>query len=123
MCKLQIATLLILTSVLGACSKVVTMNGQALSDPVAQAPVGSVSLNWDSPSANTDDTALSDLASYRIRYGSASGNYANTVDVGLSTNYTIQNLTSGTTYYFAVAALNTSGVESDLSNEVAKKAQ
>jgi fibronectin type 3 domain-containing protein len=42
------------------------------------------------------------------------------VDVGNVTAYAVTNLGVGTTYYFAVTAYNTSGVESSFSNEVSK---
>jgi hypothetical protein len=69
-------------------------------------------LSWD---ANTEP----DLAGYKVYYRTASGNYGTPIDVGNQTTYTISGLGSGT-YYFAARAYNTSGNESDFSNEVSK---
>ena len=71
----------------------------------------SVTLAWD---ANTEP----DLAGYIVHYGAASGSYTNAVDVGNTTTATVSNLVESCTYYFAVTAYNTSGLESDPSNEV-----
>ena len=39
------------------------------------------------PSINEDGTPLTDLAGYKIYYGTASGNYTNNVDAGNVTSY------------------------------------
>jgi chitinase len=79
-----------------------------------------VTLAWD---ANSE----SDLAGYKIYYGTHSGPpYSNTMNVPLtlqsfnpdSPQYTVQGLTNGVTYYFVATAYNTQDVESDYSNEV-----
>jgi len=74
---------------------------------------GTATLSWD---PNTE----SDLAGYRIHYGTASGSYTEIRDVGLVTEHTIDNLTDGQTYYFAVTASDTSNNRSGFSNEVSK---
>lgn len=79
-----------------------------------------VSLAWDAPTQNTDGSPLTDLAGYRVFYGTSSGNYSKSVYVGDTITCVISNLSSGTTYYFVVTAYDTSGNESDYSNEVAK---
>ncbi len=68
-------------------------------------------LAWD---PNTE----SDLAGYKIHYGTASGNYTVHTDVHNVTSYTVIGLTTGQTYYFAVSAYDASGNESSYSNEV-----
>ncbi len=73
--------------------------------------VQSVTLAWD---ANTE----SDLAGYIVHYGNSSGSYTNAIDVGNVTLMSVSNLVEGATYYFVVTAYNTSGLESDPSNEV-----
>ena len=88
---------------------------------VTQISTGSVTLSWTPPQQNTDGSALTDLAGYRIYYGTASRNYDNTVSIdnpGIST-YVVENL-SPDTYYFAATAVNSAGVESDFSGEAVK---
>jgi len=70
-----------------------------------------VSLEWD---PNTEP----DLEGYKLYYGSGSGNYDYTIDVGNQTSYTVTDLQAGETYYFAVTAYNTTGYESGYSNEI-----
>jgi hypothetical protein len=60
----------------------------------------------------------SDLAGYKIYYGTASGSYAVRRDVQRVTTYTLTGLAAGQTYYFATTAYDTSGDESSYSNEV-----
>ncbi len=59
-----------------------------------------------------------DLAGYRIYYGSRSGAYSYSVDLGKSTSCTISKLVEGTTYFFVATAFNTDGMESDYSPEL-----
>ena len=70
-----------------------------------------VTLAWD---ANTDPS----IAGYNIYYGGSSRSYQAVIYAGMNTTYTISNLQSGNTYYFAVTDYNTSGIESGYSNEV-----
>jgi hypothetical protein len=80
---------------------------------------GAVTINWSPPTENTDGSPLTDLSGYNIHYGTSSGNYTQTVSVsnpGIAT-YVVDNLTAGT-YYFAVGAVNSQGIESPLSAEV-----
>jgi hypothetical protein len=84
---------------------------------------GEASLSWDPPTTNTDGSPLTDLNGYIVYYGTESGNYSQSIDVGNVTTYTVINLTPGTTYYFAVTAYDTSGNESAYSNEVNKVIQ
>src|SRR6516164_2304566 len=71
----------------------------------------SVTLAWD-PSSGPN------LAGYRVHEGTSSGIYTQVLYVGNVTTATISNLTAGVTFYFAVTAYNTSGLESTYSNEV-----
>lgn len=71
---------------------------------------GSVTLAWDpNPQPN--------VAGYRVHYGGSSRGYTNVIDMGCVTNAVISNLERAR-YYFAIAAYDTAGVESDLSDEV-----
>jgi hypothetical protein len=70
-----------------------------------------VTVLWDS---NVEP----DLAGYHIAYGFAPGQYTGLVDVGNQTSYSFTTLQTGTTYYFAVRAYNSSGLLSAFSAEV-----
>lgn len=71
----------------------------------------SVQLAWG---ANTEP----DLAGYRILYGTTSGNYTRTIDVGNVTTYVVSALIANTTYYFTVVAYDQAGNVSEPSNEI-----
>ncbi|MEW6053688.1 MAG: fibronectin type III domain-containing protein [Nitrospirota bacterium] len=77
-------------------------------------------LVWKAPTANEDGTPITNLAGYRVHYGTASRSYAQKIDAGNVTTHTVTNLAEGTTYYFAVTAYNVSGQESKLSNEISR---
>jgi len=76
----------------------------------ATALASDVTLAWD---ANTE----TNLAGYKLYYGTASGVYGAPIVIGTQTTYTVTGLAPGT-YYFAVTAYNTEGLESGFSNEV-----
>ena len=81
---------------------------------------GTATPSWDAPTTNADGTPLTDLAGYKVYYGTSSHTYSQNIDVGNVTTYTLNNLTEGYTYYFAVTAYDTLRNESDYSNEVSK---
>jgi len=75
---------------------------------------GVASLSWTPPIENTDGSALTNLAGYKIYYGTTSGVYPDVItinNVGISA-YVIENLSNGQTYYFVVSAFNSDGIES-----------
>ena len=80
-------------------------------------PSGTATLYWTAPTKNSDGSALTDLAGYKVYYGTASGSYSQSIDVGKVTTYEVTNLPNGFTYYFVVTAYNQAGVESGPSNE------
>ena len=84
---------------------------------------GTASLSWSSPVKNADGTTLSDLAGYIISYGTDSGNYVQSIDVGDVTTYEVQGLASGMTYYFSVTAYDHNGNKSEYSDEGSKYVQ
>lgn len=69
-----------------------------------------VTLAW----TETDPSVVG----YKVYYGTASGSYQLSNDVGNNTTATITSLQAGTTYYFAVTAYNSTGVQSGYSNQV-----
>jgi hypothetical protein len=82
---------------------------------------GTALLSWAPPIENTDGSPLTDLAGYKIRYGTSPGNYSETEiinDPGL-TSFMIENLASAD-WYFVMTSFNSSGTESDYSTEVSK---
>lgn len=80
----------------------------------------SATLTWDTPLLNADGSALTDLAGYKVYYGTQPGNYTNTKDVGNSNTAVLNNLTTGTTYFIAITAYDINGNESIFSKEVKK---
>ena len=92
------------------------------SAPPAQSKAQSITFSWEPPTQNSDGSPISNLAGYKIHYGTSSSDYTQTVAVenaGL-TRYVVDNLPSGT-YYFAITAYNAQGLESPLSGEITAK--
>ena len=84
--------------------------------------LGSATLSWTAPTLNTDNSPLTDLAGYKIYYGTEPGHYHAVVRLdnpGITT-YVVEYLTPNT-YYFAVTAFNSAGIESRLSGEARKQ--
>lgn len=96
----------------------------AFSIQVVAAQPRSATLSWTAPTQNTDGSSLTNLAGYRIHYGTSANVLSQTIQVsnaGLTT-YVIENLSPGT-YYFAVKAYSSTGTESETSNVVSKTIQ
>lgn len=70
-----------------------------------------VTLAWNA-------NAESNLAGYRLLYGTTPGNYSLSLDAGNTTTATATGLNSGTVYYFVVVAYNSAGQTSAPSAEV-----
>ncbi|MHB1309158.1 MAG: putative Ig domain-containing protein, partial [Limisphaerales bacterium] len=82
------------------------------SAPVLVGVVGqSVTLAWDA-------SPEPEVVGYRLYWGTTSGQYTASVDVGEVTSATISGFDPGAEYYFAATALNDTGTESDYSIEV-----
>jgi hypothetical protein len=76
-------------------------------------------LSWTAPTENTNGTALTNLAGYNIYYGNSTAAMTSKIQInttGIQT-YVINNLASGS-WYFAITALNNTGVESVASSTV-----
>jgi len=94
-------------------------SGSSSSSTAAAAGPNAVSLSWLPPTENTNGSALTDLTGYTIYYGTQSQNYTSQIQVtnpGLTT-YVVDNLPPGT-YYFAVTATASNGLQSGYSPEV-----
>lgn len=77
---------------------------------------GTINLAWDS---NTE----AKLAGYKIYYGTATGTYDDSIDVGNVSTFDLTGLTKGQTYFIVVTAYDTSKHESGYSNEVSGMAR
>ncbi len=79
----------------------------------AGAANGAVTVSWTAPIRNADGTPLTDLAGFRIYWGTHEGDYPNsvTIDNPGVTTYVVDQLLPAT-YYFVVRAVNKDGVES-----------
>jgi hypothetical protein len=84
------------------------------------APSGVARLSWTIPVANTDGSALTNLAGYLIRYGTNAALFTQiSVHSAESTEAEIDNLPAGS-YYFSIAAVNAADVRSDFLEVVSK---
>lgn len=106
----------------GACSGALpnftlTLAASANCSAVFAGVPGNAALSWD-PLVNPA------LSGYRVYYGNLPNVYLQAdgqgFDVGNVTSRVVTGLTSGILYYFAVTAYDTSGRESEYSNEVSK---
>ena len=89
--------------------------------PPTSTPASSsnVTFGWQAPTENSNGTPITNLAGYKIHYGTASQQYTQVVEVSNPSlsRYVMDSLPSGT-YYFAITAYNAQGIESALSGEV-----
>ena len=79
---------------------------------------GTLTLSWTPPTESADGSQLTDLAGYRIRWGTQSGNRPNLDQVdnpGLA-SFVIEGLAPGS-YFFVVSAFDSSNNEGSMSNE------
>ena len=83
---------------------------------------GRATLSWMPPTENTDGSTLSNLAGYRIRYGTSAGSLTKTIaiDNASVTTYVVEDLAPAT-WYFAVTAVTSNGTESNNSNVANKQ--
>jgi len=72
---------------------------------------GSLLLSWN-------PIQDSRLAGYKIKYGTASGSYTQSVDVGNNTSHTLQSLTEGTRYYLVIVGYDSNRVDGAASAEI-----
>jgi len=87
------------------------------------AMAGEATVSWTAPTQYEDGSSLptNQIQSYKVYYGQTSGGpygFSITVGGGLTTA-TITDLTAGT-WYFVATTVATNGLESALSNQVAK---
>jgi fibronectin type 3 domain-containing protein len=70
-----------------------------------------LTLSWDASTSTN-------VANYKIYFGTASGSYTQTVSAGPVTQTTITGLMPGTTYFLAATACADNGLESAYSKEI-----
>lgn len=81
-----------------------------------------VTVSWTTPTQNTDNSELTDLAGFKVYYGESENDLSTVVSIDNASTKSVEisDLTPSN-YYFAVTAVNSIGVESSLSNIVSKK--
>jgi hypothetical protein len=89
----------------------------AFSIAVTEISTGSVTVNWSTPTQNTNGTPLLNLAGFRIYYGTNANNLSQSAQIANPgvTSYVLANLAPGT-WYIGLSDYTASGVESTLSN-------
>jgi hypothetical protein len=89
---------------------------------VTEVGTKSATLSWKAPTSNSNGAPLTNLAGFRIYYGTSATALTHSITIntiGVTTDV-VTDLSPGT-YYFALMAVNTAGVESKLSNVVSAK--
>ena len=88
---------------------------------VDQIALGTATISWNPPTENSDGSALTDLAGYRIYYGRDSKNLTRSIALsnpGL-TRYVVENLPQAR-WYFSMTSVNSGGRESARSATTSK---
>ena len=99
-----------------------------------QARAGVLDASWTAPTTNTDGSPLTDLASYKVYYGVATGPCPGGVFFqvisptaspapGTTVSFRLKGLTSGSPYFVSVTAVDLSGSESACSPTASATAQ
>ena len=87
----------------------------------ASTVINLLGISWTAPSEREDNSALSlsEIAGFRIYYGTEAGDYQNQIDINdsSSSQAQVEDLASGT-YYVVVTTVDTDGRESLYSPEV-----
>ncbi len=125
-CALKLAKIVLaawLLAVLAGCNSSDQASSASTTSNPQDLPVGNgvATLSWEAPTTTTTGAALTDLSGYHIYYGVDQNNLSESVSlngVGIQT-YVIDNLGLGT-WYFAIKAVTSAGVESELSDVVSK---
>jgi hypothetical protein len=107
--------------VISVSNSVATAALPAFNISVTQMSNGSVTLSWLPPTTNTNGTTLTNLAGYKIYYGTSPSTMTQSVQITNpgTANYVIDNL-SPATWYFCLVSYNSAEVESPLSSTVSK---
>jgi len=105
----------------GASTAELTVSGGGTGGGTGGSGTGTATLQWTSPTQNSDGTALVDLAGFRVFQGTTQNTSAlrlvDTLDNPSVSIYVVENLSSGT-YYFAITAVSDENAQSGFSNLV-----
>jgi hypothetical protein len=87
-------------------------------------PIREAALSWMPPTQNVDGSPLTNLAGYRISYGTSATALTQTIQVASpsATSYVVSNLAPGT-WYFAIRSYTSGGTESAQSNIASKSVE
>ena len=88
---------------------------------VGEIAMGSATLSWNPPTQNADGSPLTDLAGYKIYYGTDADVLGRTIEItnpGL-TRYVIDNLRPNR-WYFKMTSVNSEGIESNRTGLLSK---
>lgn len=91
---------------------------------VLAAATGSLTLSWTPPTQSADGSPLSDLAGYRVRWGTQQGDHPNLLEIdnpGIA-SLVIDRLAPGS-YFMTLSAIDLAGNESTPSNEASAAVQ
>jgi hypothetical protein len=82
-------------------------------EPPPLPATGSATLSWTPPTENTDGSTITNLAGFRIEYGTSPQSLTRAIDIPSAgiTRYVVEQLTAGS-WYFAVTARASNGFES-----------
>ena len=112
---------LFISLLLTACSTQENFDGATTGAGVGGVTTQGVALSWTAPVEREDGTpiSMSEIAGYRVYYGTSEGNYPNELDIADSDNMqaTLSNLASGI-YYIVVTTYDMDGRESAFSEIV-----
>lgn len=84
---------------------------------VTSVALGSLTVSWVAPTTNEDGSVLTDLAGYKLFFGTSANNLNTMVriDNPSITTYVVENL-GPNTYFFSATSFNSRGIEGDLSD-------
>lgn len=119
--SVQLLAVVAIFALLSACGKFNSTSSSTPTSSQAVSTTDSVNLSWAPPATRADGSELptGELAGYRVYMGTSSTNLAPLVDLSDDsiTEYRVSNLPNGS-YYFAVTAYDSNGLESGYSQTI-----
>jgi hypothetical protein len=97
-----------------------SMSLAAFSISVVATATGGATLSWTPPTQNTDGSALTNLAGYKIYWGTSSNNYTNSKTLNSAVSSDVITQLTPATYFFVITAFDALGNESAYSNVASK---